>query len=976
MLKTNEIYNGFKVLKKEFIKEINSTAYLMEHIKSGAKLLYLGNEDNNKVFSISFRTPPFDDSGVAHILEHSTLCGSRKYHLKEPFVELVKGSMNTFLNAMTFPDKTMYPVASTNDKDFYNLMDVYLDAVFYPNIYKNKYTFLQEGWHYDLETVDDTLSYNGVVYNEMKGVFSSPDSLLEYESMKKLFPNTPYRFESGGHPDKIPTLSQAKFENFHKTYYSPQNSYIYLYGDLDIIKTLEYLDNEYLAAFDKNDVVVNSKIELQNLPDDLSDIHTTYPVNIGSSLKDKTYLDWSFVIGNSEKDILTNVAMKLLESVLLEINAAPLRLALIKAGIATDVSGSYTSGILQPVFSIKASGTDKKNAKKFKEIIIDELKKIVDNGLDKNLIESTLNLFEFQLREADFGSYPKGLIYAIDCMEEWLYEQNPFESFKYEEILAKLRLGLENNFYEELIEKYLLNNKHNIFAVLEPEEGKEEKDLAAFSEKMKIEKKQFSEKELNKFIEDRRILKERQATADSEEDLNSIPILDIKDIKKNVDPIDYNIQKEGSRTFLYYPEFTNNITYLNCQFDMTGINPKILPYAYFLSDIIGKVNTEDYSYQDLSTLIAKNTGGIKIGINISSEYKSTEKYTINCQITGKVLTKKVKEFFKILESITLRTSFENKTRIKELVNEINADLESQLFNKGLSLTKLRLESYFSNASRALEKGGLSYYSFIKKLVKNFDEEYDELIKNLEMLKTICFHSNNMLFAYSCDKADAKEVFQIGKNYLNLLPNSNIDNKEPIIIKQPSTVNEAFATTGKVQYVLAGGDFRSLGFEYKGGLKVLQTILGYEYLWTKIRVQGGAYGAGANFNMNGSCFFNTYRDPKLSESLEVFKGIPDYIRNLDLSKRELTKYIIGTISSIDKPLTASLKFERAVIAYCKSISTEDRQKTRDEILNITLSELKQLAPLIEAVLNTNLYCVFGGKTIIEKNNKLFNKVIEL
>lgn len=974
VLKINESYNGFKILNKEYIKENHSTAYLMEHIKSGAKLLYLGNEDNNKVFSISFRTPPFDDSGVAHILEHSTLCGSRKYNLKEPFVELVKGSMNTFLNAMTFPDKTMYPVASTNEKDFCNLMDVYLDAVFYPNIYDNKYTFLQEGWHYDLTKIDDELTYNGVVYNEMKGVFSSPDSLLEYESMKKLFPDTPYKFESGGHPDAIPSLTQAKFEKFHKTYYSPQNSYIYLYGDLDIIKTLDYLNKEYLSNFDKDDIKVNSKIDIQKVPNDLTDICATYPVNLGSPVKNKTYFDWSFVIGE-KKDILTSVAMKLLESILLEINAAPLRLAIIKEGIATDVSGSYTSGILQPVFSIKASGTDKKNIEKFKEIITNELKNIVEKGLDKSLIESTLNLFEFQLREADFGTYPKGLIYAIDCMEEWLYEENPLESFKYEEVLIKLRKGINTNFYENLIEKYLLNNKHNIFVTLEPEEGKEEKDLSVFSKKMKKTKEQFSEKELSDFIKDRKVLKEKQASPDSEKDLNSIPILDIKDIKKTVEPIEYDVKEEATKTFLSYPQFTNNITYINCQFDMTGINPEILPYAYFLSDIIGKVNTSDYSYQELSTLIAKNTGGINIAISISSDYKSTQNYTIKSRVTGKVLTKNIKDFFEILESITLRTSFDNKTRIKELVNEINTDLESQLFNHGLALAKIRLESYYSNASRALEKGGLSYYSFIKNLVNNFDEEYDKLIKNLEALKRICFHSNNVLFAYSCDEKDLEKIYTVGEKYLNLLPETEINSNKPIIIKSNLT-NEAFATTGKVQYVIAGGDFRSLGFEYTGALKVLQTILGYEYLWTKIRVQGGAYGAGVNFNVNGSCLFNTYRDPKLAESLEVFKGIPNYLKTLNLSERELAKYVIGTISSMDKPLTASLKFERAVISYKKGISTEDRQKTRDEILNVSLIALRKLADLVEGVLNTNLHCVFGGKTIIEKNKTIFNEIIDL
>ncbi|MBR5790847.1 MAG: insulinase family protein, partial [Phascolarctobacterium sp.] len=598
-LEINKTYNGFKVLQVEYVEEVHSNVFLLEHLQSGAHLLYLGNDDDNKVFSIAFRTPSRDDTGVAHILEHSALCGSRKYHLKEPFVELVKGSLNTFLNAMTYPDKTMYPVASRNDKDFRNLMDVYLDAVFYPLIYENKFTLLQEGWHYNLENAEDELTYNGVVYNEMKGVYSSPDALMENEAMKALFPDSPYRFESGGYPDAIPELTQEMFEDFHKTYYSPENSYIYLYGDMDIEATLAYLDEEYLSNFTKTGNV-NSEIPMQEPYARTKEVEAHYPVDAGEDCSAKTYHELSIVVGKAT-DVKTSMALRLLEGVLLESESSPLRRALLNAGIAQNISGSYVGSLLQPIFSIKASGSEPEHRDKFVSAIYKHLQEITINGLDKKLLEAALNSTEFKMRESDFGAYPKGLIYGIGVMDNWLYGGNPIDGMRYNKMLKELREGLQTRYYEQLIEAYLLDNTHKVIVSLVPQPGKEEADRAIEVEKMAALKATMTTEELEAYAADCAELHIRQAAPDKPEDLASIPILERSDIRREIEKFQVEEEKVGENTLLYVPAVTNKIAYFNWYFDITGVESRLLPSCYLLTDILGKFNTESFTYEELAT---------------------------------------------------------------------------------------------------------------------------------------------------------------------------------------------------------------------------------------------------------------------------------------------------------------------------------------------------------------------------------------
>ncbi|MGL5207456.1 MAG: insulinase family protein, partial [Acidaminococcaceae bacterium] len=935
------------------------------------KLLYVGNKDDNKVFSISFRTPPNDDTGVAHILEHSVLCGSRKYRLKEPFVELVKGSMNTFLNAMTYPDKTMYPVASRNNKDFQNLMDVYLDAVFYPLIYENEYTLLQEGWHYSIKDKNEPLRYNGVVYNEMKGVFSSADALLDYESMRALFPDTAYRFESGGHPDSIPELTQEQFLTFHKTYYSPENAYIYLYGDLDILKTLDFLDCEYLNHFTKSGEV-NSAIAIQKSFAKTKDIEATYPIGENEDIKGKTYHELHVVVGTAT-DIKTGTALRLLESVLLETNSAPLKLALIEAEIGSDISGSYAGSYLQPIFSIKVAGSEPELRDKFISVTYKTLQDITLKGIDKELLEAALNSLEFKLREADFGVYPKGLIYGISCMDSWLYDGNPFECLRFEGLLHELRNGIKTRYYEQLIENYILDNTHKVLITLCPEQGKEEREHRKDIDALTKIKSELKAEKVQELIEQTKILQAKQIAPDEAVAMEAIPVLERTDLRQQVDPIPAERNQKGDSTQLYLGGQTNKIAYLNWYFDLSGISKELLPYAYLLSDILGKVDTKDYTYQSLATATNKYTGGVGFQLSAYSKQNMTDEYSICFAVQAKVLIDKIDKLFDILRNVALTSKFDNRKRIWEIINEINTDWDSQFFNRGQSIACTRLCSYFSLASRVNEQDYLSYYYFIKKLVANFDQEFPQMQEKFRKLLGVFFHSSKSLFAYSCEEDVRNKVLLPADEFMSLLPKSDYAGKKPetIPLKQ---INEGIATSGKVQYVAAGGSYRKFGYDYTGAMKVLETILRYDYLWNRVRVQGGAYGANARFDRNGIVYFSSYRDPNLEKTLQVYRNLPKYLAEFSATERELTKYVIGTVSGMDTPLTNSMLLERACVMSLKEISDDMRQKERQEVIEVTNEDIKQLAKLVEDVLKENYRCAVGSKATLDRSKDIFTEII--
>lgn len=970
-MKLDKIYAGFKVLKITPIAEIKAIGYEMEHLFSGAHLFYLQCDDDNKVFTIGFRTPSADDTGVAHIIEHSVLCGSRKYPLKEPFVELVKGSLNTFLNAMTYADKTVYPVASRNAKDFHNLMDVYLDAVFYPALLHDPYMLKQEGWHY--EFLEGQLSYNGVVYNEMKGVYSAADAVEAYQCALHLFPDTPYRFESGGLPSAIPELTQERFTAFHRKHYRPENSYIYLYGDMDIEDTLAYLDREYLQAFPKQGVSVPD-IPLQKPFERTCEVEASYPIAEGETVDNKTYLSLNIVTGLLT-DCRTASALRLLSTVLLEGDSAPLRRALLDAGVAAGISGGVTASQLQPVFNICASGSAKENRDKFVSVIYRTLQNITVQGLDRELIEAKLNNLEFKLREADFGVYPKGLIYGLSCYDTWLYGSDPAESLLTDEVMNFLRLKLKTNYYEQLIENYLLDNTHKLLLTLLPSPGMEERQQARECAELAKLQEQMTDAELSRYAAEADKLHELQAIEDSPEALASIPLLSREDIRRSIVNVPREREQQGERTLLYLPRFTNKIVYYRWYFDITGVPERLMPYMYLLLDVLGKVNTQDFSYADLITYTNKYTGGISFDMTAATSVDSLQKYSLNCMLSGKVLVENLPHFFKILRNIVFTSDFSDKGRIKEIVDEIKTNWDSNFFAMGQTVAVSHLSATYSPAARVCEYDQLAYYSFIKELTAHFDERWQQVQESFRELMPAFFHRNKQLFAYCCEEEQRGKALQAAEEFAAALSESPFAGKAPAEAAAPQE-HEAIATAGKVQYVVAGGDFRACGHNFTGAMTVLCTILTMGYLWTRVRVQGGAYGTNISMLSNGEVILSSYRDPQLMGTLAAYRELPEYLRHFDASEREMTKYVIGTISKMDIPLTNSMHLLVAAIDELKGCTAQMRQKARNEVLDVTAEDIRALAEVLQDVLAQNHYCVVGSTEAIEKNQTSFSRIIKV
>lgn len=971
-LEINKVYNGFKFLREKQIKELNSTAMYFEHIKSGAKLFYLQNEDDNKVFSISFRTPPEDNSGLTHILEHSVLCGSRKFPSKEPFVELVKGSLNTFLNAMTFPDKTMYPVASRNQKDFNNLMDVYLDAVFYPNIYKTPEIMMQEGWHYELETKEGELTYKGVVYNEMKGALSSPESILMRKVQEALFPNNSYSFESGGDPEFIPELTQEHFIAFHKKYYHPSNSYIFLYGDMDILEKLKFIDNEYLKDFNK--ITVDSSIKEQKPFKEEKKLILNYPVSENEKEEDKTFLSLNFAIGKAtDKELY--LAFDILEHLLLETPAAPLKKALIAARLGKDVFGSYDNSVLQPTFSIVIKNSNENRIEEFKKIVYKVLKDLVTNGIDKALIESSINIKEFQLREAEFEGYPKGLIYGIKCMDSWLYDSDPVMHLEYEETLGKIKQALTTNYFEKLIEKYLLNNNHCALVVVKPMKGLSEKKSEALRNKLASYKTNLSEADLNNIIKETKNLKKRQETPDSQKDLEKLPLLSLEDIAPEADVLPTIEKNIGETKVLFHPIFTSGIGYINIYFDSTVVPQHRLPFINLLCSMLGKLGTENYSYEELSNLININTGGIRFSGDSFAENGSSKTYYPKLSIRAKVLIDKLPKLMEIINEITRNTKFEDKDRMREIIEELKSRIEMRMLQRGHTIASKRATSYFSPVAKYEETlMGLSYYKFITDIEKNYDERFEEVSKVLTIMCNGIFNKTNLLLGFT---GEEKDYSNFEESFNILYANLNEEDLPTVHYSfDLKALNEGLMTSSDVQYVAKAFNFKDLGYNYSGSLQVLKTIIGYDYLWNRVRVQGGAYGAFASFQWGGNTVFASYRDPNIAETLDAYNKAGSFVEGFNADDREMTKYIIGTISEHDSPLTPAMKGIVADEYYIRHIKQEDIQKERDEILSTKVEDIKAFSKLVEGKMQNNYFCVLGNEEKIKANKDLFGTTVSV
>ena len=965
--------SAYEIIREENLSDIRSAGYLLRHKKTGARVMLIENDDENKVFNIAFRTPPKNSTGVAHILEHSVLCGSREFPLKDPFVELVKGSLNTFLNAMTYPDKTCYPVASCNDQDFQNLMHVYLDAVFYPNIYKKEEIFRQEGWSYQLEDTEGPLKYNGVVYNEMKGAFSSPDEVLEREIMNSLFPDTPYGCESGGDPNHIPELSYEEFLQFHKTYYHPSNSYIYLYGNMDMAEKLEFIDEHYLSAFEK--LEVDSALPLQPAFTERKELQLEYPVSESENEEGNAYLAYSTVVGDAS-DELTAMAFEVLDYALLSAPGAPLKQALLDAQIGMDVYGSYDDGILQPYFDIVAKGTDPDKKEKFVEIIRTTLEDIVKNGIDKKALKAGINYMEFRYREADFSAWPKGLMYGLDIFGSWLYsDEKAFSHVKLIPVFEKLKALSGERYFEDLIQKYLLDNPHGSVITLVPSKGLAARREKALEEQLQAKLEKMTQEEKETLVEKTKALVEYQEAEEEPGSEKCIPMLKREDIKKEAAGFTNEELDVSGSLFLYHEVPTNGISYLDLMFDLKNLDPEDVPYLGLLKSVLGFVDTAHFSYGELSNEINAETGGISCGVEVFDRADSTEEYKAVFSVRGKVMYPRIDVLFRMIREILNTSKLDDGKRLYEIIARVKSRAQANLVSAGHSTAVLRGASYSSPmAAFQDEMAGVGYYQFIEKLEKEFDSRKEELVKKLTALMTEILRPELLCVSYTGERESLDTVVKQVKALKDTLHTEAAEvSSKPMSCEKK---NEGFTTSGQVQYVARTGNFRKKGYEYTGALDILKVALSYDYLWMNLRVKGGAYGCMSGFKRSGESYFVSYRDPHLKRTLEVYEGIPEYVRTFQADEREMTKYIIGTISGKDVPRTPQMQGSISKTAYFCGVTEEMMQKERDQILNADVEDIRNLAPLVEAILSDDAVCVVGSETAIEKEREIFKEIKSL
>lgn len=964
---------AYEILKTENLTDIQSTGYILRHKKSGARVAVISNTDENKVFYIGFRTPPEDETGVPHIIEHTVLCGSQKFPVKDPFVELVKGSLNTFLNAMTYPDKTIYPVASCNDKDFQNLVDVYMDAVFNPNIYKHEEIFKQEGWHYELESKDAPVTINGVVYNEMKGAYSSPDEILQQEIYRALYPDNTYSKNSGGNPEYIPDLTYEEYLNFHRRYYHPVNSYIYLYGDMDMAEKLDWMDKEYLSRYDR--IELDSTIPLQKAFDEKVDVTTKYPVSAGESEENKTYLSYNVSVANV-LDRKLYQAFDILDYALVSAPGAPLKKALIDAGIGKDISGGFDSGSLQPVFSIVAKNANASEKEQFLEIIQKTLKDLVKNGINREALLAGINSSEFRFREADFGQFPKGLLYGIQCLDSWLFEDmEPFMHLQCLDTFRFLKEQVNTGYFENLIEEYLLNNKHAAIVTIVPEKGLNAKMDQKLEEKLAQYKNSLSDEEIDQLIKDTKHLKKYQEEPSPKEELEKIPMLSREDMRKEILPLS-NIEKQisGIKT-ICHDVATNGIDYLTLLYDVSDIPAEDIPYLGVLKALLGYVDTKTYTYADLANAINIYSGGINCGMGIYPNGEKEAPLQVKFEVRIKTLESSLKETMSIVNEILLSSNMNDEKRLYEILAQSKARLQQSLSSAGHSVSSMRALAGFSEYAYYLDAtNGITYYETVKDLEEHFDEKKQTLIAKLKQLIDQIFGTERLLISFTGDQAAFEYAEPILKEALQKQPAGKKAHEAARISLTRS--NEAFTDASQIQYVAKVGNFADHGYHYTGALRILKLILSYDYLWINVRVKGGAYGCMSGFFRSGETYFVSYRDPNLLKTLEIYDGIPKYLREFQADERDMTKYIIGTFSSMDTPLYPEGKGARSMNAYLQNLTEEMLQKDRDEVRNATAEDIRALADMIQSVLQDPSVCVIGNEDAIQKEVQLFDKVTGL
>lgn len=958
---------SFTLLQERTIPEINSIVRLFTHDQTGARFLSVINSDENKAFGITFRTPPQNSNGIAHIMEHSVLCGSRKYPVKEPFIELSKSSLNTFLNAMTYPDKTTYPVASTNLKDFYNLVDVYLDAVFYPLIPER--TLMQEGWHYEMESPEAPLTYKGVVFNEMKGALSSPDDLLEEVSQQALYPDTPYRLNSGGDPAIIPALTYAEFKQFHETYYHPSNSYIYFYGDDPEAERLRLLD-EWLSAFDRKNI--QSEIPLQpRWGQPRREVHV---YDSGETPDARSYLTINWLMPEST-DVETTLALSILSHILLATPASPLKKALLDSGLGEDILGGYQDGLRQGFFQAGMKGVLQENLAEVEKLIDETLAGLLKNGLDPETIAASLNTIEFHLREQNTGRFPRGLALMLGALGSWLHDGDPFAALAFESPLQTIK-ARPAGFFEKLIQEHLLENPHRVTVHLIPDPEEGQRREAAERAQLDSARTVMTPADIQALARAAADLKHHQDTPDSPAALASIPTLTLADIDPKARTIPLEFVKMHGATCLYHPLVTNNIVYLDLGFDLHSLPADLLPYIGLFGRALLQMGTTSQDFVTLTQRIGKSTGGIHSSV-LTSTIRETTDSALYFFLRSKAVTGQAGELLAILQDVLLTARLDNRERFKQIVLEDKARSEAGLIPGGHRVVNSRLRARFNEADWAAEQiDGLENLFFVRRLAEQIETDWPSVLENLETVRRLLINRNGLIINVTLDPA-AWAIFQPQlTTFLAALPAAeptsaphNTRRKTVFNMQSTARPNEGLTIPAQVNYVGKGANLYALGYEPDGSLNVINNYLGTTWLWEKVRVQGGAYGGFSSFDStSGTYTFLSYRDPNILPTLENYDNTVKFLRDLDLSDSELTKSILGTIGDLDAYLLPDAKGWTSMVRHLTNTTDEKRQQIRDEVLGTSVQDFKEFARVLERLNASGEVVVLGSADAIEKANK--------
>ncbi len=954
---------SFTLVKEQQIPEINSLVQLWEHKRTGARLLSVINDDENKVFSINFRTTPKDSTGVAHILEHSVLNGSEKYPVKEPFVELLKGSLATFVNAFTFPDKTCYPVASQNEKDFYNLIDVYIDAVFNPIL--SEQTLMQEGWHYEIEDPSAPLTYKGVVFNEMKGAYSSPDNYLAKVIIESLFPKHIYGVDSGGNPADIPNLTYENFRDFWETYYHPSNSFIFFYGNDDPDTRLKLMDG-YLKPFKKKKV--KSAVPLAKPFKKPKKLEFPYLATEGEDLDKKHFLTVNWKLPDAS-DPVQAMSFRILTHALIGTPASPLYKALTDSGLGEDLAGlGLESDLREMIFSTGLKGTKARNAKKIETLIFDTLQKLVTEGIDPDTIAASINTLEFGMRENNTGGFPRGIVTMLRALSTWLYDDDAFKALAFEAPLAEIknRLAADSRYFEKMIQTHLLDNVHSTVIRLTPDVELAERLEAEETLRLDSARKTMSDDDIRKHIENTEKLKIRQETPDSAEDLAKLPVLDLEDLDKQVRTIPIEeIQVQDSKV-LYHDIFTNGIVYLDLAFDMRAMPQELLPLTEVFARALFEVGTETEDYVKLSQRIGKSTGGI-YGSSFTATTQGSRESRAYLTIRGKSTMSQANEMLSILRDVLLTVKFDNKERLKQIVMEEKAGLESGLAPAGHRFANMRLRSQFGGTGYINDQTkGIGYLFALRELATEIDKKWANVLKKLETIRETLINSKTLLCNVTLDAHNWKTFQPHLENFIFAIPVKDVEIK-PFNFKA-ATQKEGLAIPAQVNYVAKGANLYDHGYELDGSSMVVVGYLGMTHLWEKIRVQGGAYGAFAQFDDTTGVFtFLSYRDPNVDNTIASYDSSAAFLKSLDASRlndNELKKSIISAIGDLDSYQLPDAKGYTSMMRYITGRTDEIRQKYRDQVLSTNGEDFIAFGEALEKVAQSDAIVVLGAQSALE------------